>query len=72
MQVCVAAYHLLPTHRSNPPKARRQRALLVADGQPFGKLMKALLSNAEEVDLPTGDTHVFDDVPIVLERSLPA
>jgi hypothetical protein len=56
--------------RSNPPKARNRRALLVADGQPFPKLMKALISNSEAVLLPSGESQAFDDIPIVLERTL--
>ncbi len=58
------------THRSNPPKARSRRALLVGDGQPFAKLMKALISNSEAVDMPTGEEMTFPDVPLVLERKL--
>ena len=53
---------------ANPPKAAYRRALLVADAQPFPKLMKALLSNSTAVDLPGGESRVFADVPLVLER----
>ena len=51
------------------PAARNRRALLVADGQPFAKLMKAVISNSVEVDLPDGTKKAFTDVPLVLERA---
>ena len=51
------------------PAARNRRALLVSDGQPFAKVMKAIISNSVEVDLPDGTKKVFDDVPLVLERA---
>jgi hypothetical protein len=33
-------------------------------------MMKALLSNSEEVDMPSGERTVFADVPVVLERAV--
>jgi hypothetical protein len=33
-------------------------------------MMKALLSNSEEVDMPSGERTVFPDLPLVLERPL--
>ena len=56
------------SYYSNPPKASNRRALLVADAQPFGKLMKALVSNSEAVDLPGGKARAFDSIPLVMER----
>ena len=51
------------------PPARNRRALLVCDGQPFAKIMKAIISNSVEVDMPDGTKKVFEDVPLVLERA---
>ena len=55
-----------------PPKARNRRALLVTDGQPFPKVMKAIISNSQEVEMPDDTKKVFDDVPLVLERAASA
>jgi hypothetical protein len=51
------------------PAARNRRALLIADSQPFAKVMKAIISNSVEVDLPDGTKKVFDDVCVVFERA---
>ena len=53
---------------SNPPAARKRRAVLVCDKQPFGKVMKAIASNAEAVDLLDGTSRPFESVALVLER----
>ena len=55
---------------ANPPHKKNRRAIYVADGQPFAKVMKAIVSNSEEVDLPDGTVAAFDEVAIVLERKL--
>ena len=41
----------------------------MCDAQPFSKVMKALISNSQEVDMPDGTRNVFPDVPLVLERA---
>ena len=53
---------------ANPPKKTNRRTLYLADGQPFAKVMKAIVSNSEDVTLPDGNWVSFDDVAIVLER----
>ena len=57
------------SYYANPPKAANRRALLVADGQPFGKLMKAIVSNGTAVDLASGESRAFPEVALVLERA---
>ncbi len=57
---------------ANPPAAKNRRALLVADSQPFPKLMKAITSNTEAVDLPSGESRPFETIPLVFERAVPA
>ena len=57
------------SYYANPPKAANRRALLVADGTPFSKLMKAIVSNATPVDLATGESRAFDEIALVLERA---
>ena len=53
----------------NPTKEKRRRAIFSADGQPFRKVMKAIVSNSEAVILPNGDELVFDTVLCVVERA---
>ena len=53
---------------SNPTSAKNRRALMVVDKQPFAKVMKAIASNAEPVDLMDG-RRAFESICIVLERS---
>jgi hypothetical protein len=57
------------SYYTSPPPARNRRALLVADAQPFQKVMKALISNSQEVDMPDGTKNIFADVPLVFERA---
>jgi hypothetical protein len=54
---------------SNPTSAKNRRALMVVDKQPFAKVMKAIASNAEPVDLMDGTARPFESICIVLERS---
>ena len=57
------------SYYSNPPKKSNRRAMFAADGQPFAKVMKAILSNGEAVDMPDGETKkTFDSVLCVVER----
>ena len=53
---------------ANPPKSQNRRAMFTADGQPFAKVMKAIVSNGENVDMPDGTQQKFDSVLLVLER----
>lgn len=57
------------SYYTSPPPARNRRALLVTDAQPFQKVMKALISNSQEVDMPDGTKNVFQEVPLVFERA---
>lgn len=56
----------------NPSPAKVRRAILITDGQPFSKVMKALISNGQPVDLPPGDARgekaVLPTTLLVLER----
>jgi hypothetical protein len=58
------------SYYANPPKATMRRALFICDGQPFSKVMRALQSNSEAVELPQGGgMRVFDGIPLVVERA---
>jgi len=65
-QTDVVGYYL------NPSPARVRRAILITDRQPFVKVMKALMSNGQPVDLPPGDARgekaVLPTTLLVLER----
>ena len=39
---------------------------------PVRQVMKALMSNSEAVDMPSGERATFQDVYVVLERKKPA